>query len=210
MAFTVGSNKDLFSKLRNMAPAKRLDLFNKTKSEGGASPFSMLNAEQFSELFPKYYLKQKPDVAGFEKALASKPAADDKGKTFGPHGDTSGGSADVGDGGKVTNVVRAKEIYDYLRLKGVDHNHAVGIVNNMKYESNFNSGVKITDNNGLPSGGLFQHNGPRFNAMTSYVGDDWRTNWRKQIDFALTEREMKIYLGKDYANGTDEIGRAHV
>ena len=87
MAFTVGSNKDLFSKLRNMAPAKRLDLFNKTKSEGGASPFSMLNAEQFSELFPKYYLKQKPDVAGFEKALASKPAADDKGKTFGPHGE---------------------------------------------------------------------------------------------------------------------------
>ena len=70
MAFTVGSNKDLFSKLRNMAPARRLDLFNKTKSEGGASPFSMLNAEQFSELFPKYYLRTKPDVAGFQKALS--------------------------------------------------------------------------------------------------------------------------------------------
>lgn len=202
MAFNVGSKQDLFGKLRNMAPAKRLDLFNKTKTEGGASPFSMLTAEQFAELFPKYYLKTKPDVAGFQKALSSKPA-DSKGETYGPHGDTSGkGSAEV-DGGKVTNVVRAKEIYDYLRLKGVDHNHAVGIVNNMKYESTFNSGAYNPNDNGGPSGGLFQHHNDRFVSMKNYVGEDWKTNWRKQIDFALTEREMKVYLGKDYANPTD-------
>jgi hypothetical protein len=201
MAFTLGSQKDIFSKLKNMAPPKRLDLFKSAQTEGGASPFSSLTPEQFAALFPDYYKKKLPEVEGFYKALSKKEAGVElggEGKTYGPHG--AAGSATVGNGEKVTNVVRAKEIYDYLRQKGIDHNHAVGIVNNMKYESQFNSGA-IGDNG--TSGGLFQHHASRFAAMKQYVGEDWKTNWRKQIDFALTEGEMKTYLGKNYANPTD-------
>jgi hypothetical protein len=70
----------------------------------------------------------------------------------------------------------------------------------MKYESAFNSGA-IGD--GGTSGGLFQHHASRFTAMKNYVGDDWKTNWKKQIDFALTESDMKTYLGRNFANARD-------
>lgn len=196
MAFTVGSKEDLFSKLKSMVPAKRLDLFSKTRSQGDSSPFSMLTPTQFAELFPKYYLRQKPDVKGFYDALSQKPMSGEG--TYGPHGEA--GSSTVSTGAKVTNVVRAKEIYDYIRSKGIDHNHAVGIVNNMKYESGFDSGA-MGDH--MTSGGLFQHHASRFTAMKNYVGDGWQTNWKKQIDFALTESEMKTYLAKNFASPVD-------
>lgn len=196
MAFTVGNQKEnLFSRLRSMQPAKRLDLFRSSQAVSGSSPFSMLTPTQFAELFPKYYLKQKPDVRGFYDALSNKK------RQGGEAGATSDGStANVATGEKVTNVVKAKEIYDYLRAKGVDQVHAAGIVNNMKYESAFNSGA-IGD--GGTSGGLFQHHASRFTAMKNYVGEDWKTNWKKQIDFALTEGEMKSYLGRNFANARD-------
>jgi hypothetical protein len=196
MAFNVGKQSDIFSKLKTMAPAKRLDLFNKTKYQEGGTPFTLLTPEQFAELFPRYYREAKPDVAGFQRALSKGTSGGEKTSRAGE----AQGTANVATGEKVTNVVRAREIYDYLRQKGVDHNHAVGIVNNMKYESNFNSGA-IGD--GGTSGGLFQHHASRFTAMKNYVGDDWKTNWKKQIDFALTEGEMKTYLGKNFANGRD-------
>ena len=202
MAFNVGNEKkDLFNKLKTMVPAKRLDVFRSSQSQGGASVFSFLTPAEFAELFPKYYLKSLPDVAGFQKALSSQKTLGGEGQTFGPHGEAGGNrTANVSTGEKVTNTVRAKEIYDYIRSKGVDHVHAVGIVNNMKYESNFNSGAM---GDGDTSGGLFQHHASRFTAMKNYVGEGWQTNWKKQIDFALTEGEMKSYLGKNYANATD-------
>lgn len=197
MAFTVGLEKEnIFSKLKAMSPAKRLSTFRASQSDGQASPFSRLTPAQFAELFPDYYKQGLPDVAGFRKALSKGTSG--KEATYGPHGEAS--TANVATGEKVTNTVRAKEIYDYIRSKGVDHNHAVGIVNNLKYESNFNSGA-IGD--GGTSGGLFQHHASRFSAMKNYVGDGWQTNWKKQVDFALTEGEMKTYLGKNYANGKD-------
>jgi hypothetical protein len=199
MAFTVGNEKkDIFSRLKNMAPARRLDTFKTAQTQGGTSPFSMLTPTEFAELFPKYYMKGMPDVKGFYDALSNKKQLSKEGKTYGPHGEA--GTASVGSNEKVTNVVRAKEIYDYMRSKGVDHVHAVGIINNMKYESTFNSGA-IGDHG--TSGGLFQHHASRFNAMKEYVGEGWQTNWKKQVDFALTEGEMKTYLGKNYANAKD-------
>lgn len=199
MAFNVGSKKDLFNKMRAMAPAARLDALKSSQSSGAASPFSLLTPTEFAKLFPKYYMDRLPDVKGFYDALSSKKSLSSEGKTYGPHGDTDG-SASIGSNEKVTNVVRAKEIYDYLRQKGVDHTHATGIINNMKYESAFNSGA-IGDHG--TSGGLFQHHASRFSAMKEYVGSDWQTNWKKQVDFALTEGEMKTFLSKNYANASD-------
>lgn len=201
MAFTVGiEQRNIFSKLKTMQPARRLDLLSRTtQSNGESSPFSLLNPTQFAELFPKYYMKTKPDVRGFYDALSSKKR---QGGEAGASTDSS--TASVATGEKVTNTVKAKEIYDYIRSKGVDHTHAVGIVNNMKYESGFDSGALGDKQNGIPtSGGLFQHHASRFSAMKNYVGEGWQTNWKKQIDFAMTEGVMKKYLSVNYANPRD-------
>ena len=200
MAFTVGNEQqNIFNRLRKMTPAKRLAEFNTYAGAAqGSTPFSLLTPQQFAELFPKYYMEKLPDVGGFYKALSSKKELGGEGKTYGPHGNT--GTAIPSSGERVTNTVRAKEIYDYIRSKGVDHIHAVGIINNMKYESHFDSGI-MGDNN--TSGGLFQHHASRFTSMVNYVGPDWKTNWKKQIDFAMTEGDMKRYLSRDYANARD-------
>ena len=110
----------------------------------------------------------------------------------------------------VSNKIMAKQVYDYLtKEKGIDHAHAVGILANMQNESKFNSGI-IGD--GGTSGGLFQHHDNpsrgeyRFTNMRNYAGrggQDWRTNWKGQIDYALSEGDMKKYLSR-------QIGRAHV
>ena len=202
MAFTVGNEQqNIFSRMRKMTPANRLSLFEKYQQEGGSTPFSKLTPQQFAELFPNYYREKLPDVGGFFKALNSKKELGGEGKTYGPFGNTEGSAtATPSSNERVTNLIRAKEIYDYLRSKGVDHIHATGIINNMKYESSFNSGAM---GDGDTSGGLFQHHASRFSAMKNYVGEGWQTNWKKQIDFALTEGEMKSYLSGNYANAAD-------
>ena len=193
MAFTLGTDsKSIFSKLKRMAPPKRFEILRDQQRLGVASRFTLLTPTEFAELFPKYYLRAMPDVKGFYDALSN------KGK--GGESTTSTAAADVTSKERVTNIVKAKEIYDYIRSKGVDHVHAVGIVNNMKYESGFNSGA-IGD--GGTSGGLFQHHATRFSAMKNFVGEDWKTNWKKQIDFAMTEGDMKTYLSRNFANPSD-------
>ena len=93
-----------------------------------------------------------------------------------------------------------QEMYDYMISKGVSPNHAMGMVLNLARESGGDPSIMANwegsgkDSNGLDSGGLFQWNGPRFEAMKKYVGRDWATNWKKQIDFALVEKDP----GRDY------------
>lgn len=53
------------------------------------------------------------------------------------------------------------------------------------------------------AGGLFQHQGSRFKNMVNAVGKDWKTNWKGQIDFALTENEAKNFLSTDFTNVSD-------
>jgi uncharacterized protein YcbK (DUF882 family) len=106
---------------------------------------------------------------------------------------------------KISNPVRAKEIYDYIISKGVDHNHAVGMLANIQRESSFDSGALITDVNGKPSGGLFQHNGSRYNAMVEAAGGPgkWQKNWQGQVDYALGEPHMKKYLAANVVDTGD-------
>ncbi len=140
-----------------------------------------------------------------------------------------------------------QEIYNYLRNKpGVTHEHAMGMIANIKAESAFDSGVRgdfmIADPTGKlknkeklvnkkggsyvysenhptkagqkveenliadisPSaGGLFQHQGSRFKNMVDAVGEDWKTNWKGQIDFALQETDGKNYLKQDFTSVAD-------
>ena len=95
------------------------------------------------------------------------------------------------------NNVESKEIYEYLtKVKGLEHNNAVGILANIQAESSFNSAA-IGDNG--TSGGLFQHHAERFSALQKAV-PDWQKNWKGQVDFALSEKEASGYSNIKFQN----------
>lgn len=91
--------------------------------------------------------------------------------------------------------VSPEEMISYLMSKGVSQNHALGIVANVKHESNFNPKA-IGD--GGTSAGLFQHHASRKDKLMEYVGNDL-SNWKKQVDFMLTEGITKTYLSQDFS-----------
>ena len=96
--------------------------------------------------------------------------------------------------------VSQKEIYNYLISKGLSRNHALGMIANIKAESNFDVGI-LGDND--TSGGLFQHHDgkeKRFSQMKEFVGSDWETNWKGQIDFALQEDDGVKYINEPFNN----------
>jgi hypothetical protein len=93
--------------------------------------------------------------------------------------------------------VSPKAIYDYLIENNVTHVHALGMLANIKGESEFNP---IAQEKGASHGrggyGLFQHTGSRRRSLEQfcksrgiYTGD-----WKAQIDYALTERDTVQYL----------------
>lgn len=55
-----------FKTLSALSARQRVKLFN---SPDGRIIFSLLTPTQFAELFPRYYMKQMPDISGFMKAL---------------------------------------------------------------------------------------------------------------------------------------------
>lgn len=109
-------------------------------------------------------------------------------------------------------AIDPKEVYKYLtETKGIDPVHAMGMMANIMGESGFKPGAFVTDEKGLPTGGLFQHHDPvkgkgRFTEMTKFVGADWQKDWKKQIDFALSESETKQYLATPYATSVQATG----
>lgn len=105
-------------------------------------------------------------------------------------------------------AIDPKQVYEYLtKEKGVDPTHAMGMMASIMGESGFRPGAlgDVDKSTGkYTSGGLFQHHLSRFEKMKSFVGPDWQNpeNWKKQIDFALSEPEAKQYLSTVYAGGT--------
>ena len=96
--------------------------------------------------------------------------------------------------------ISPQAVYNYLRSKGVSDTHAEGMVANIAAESSFRPWV-MGDNG--TSGGLFQHHASRFAAMKAFVGKDWRTNWKGQIDYALSEDDTGRYLGIKFKTSAD-------
>ena len=82
------------------------------------------------------------------------------------------------------------------KVKGMEHNNAVGILANIQAESSFNTAA-IGDNG--TSGGLFQHHAERFSALQKAV-PDWQKNWKGQVDFALSEKEASGYSSIKFQN----------
>jgi hypothetical protein len=88
-------------------------------------------------------------------------------------------------------AVSPAEVSSYLSSKGLDRNHVLGILANIKGESGFQPGVA---GDGGSSVGLFQYRGSRRTNMIKFVGSDWQTDWKGQIDFALSEPEGQQYV----------------
>jgi len=112
-----------------------------------------------------------------------------------------GGGSSFNSGKKA--VVNRNEVFNYLKSKGLDDNHIIGILENIKDESNFDAGNMSGD--GGRSWGLFQYGGNRRNDMVRYCGKNWQSNWKGQIDFALSENEGQQYLSRFFKNPFEAI-----
>ncbi len=218
MAFNTGkSSKEAFRQLKKLTPQQRVEAVSKI---GAASFLTSLTPVEFAELFPKYYQKGLPDVGGFREAISKMSRQKQEDINYGlsqgagsiDEAERMGSGRRSGRSGNVSNPVLAKDIYNYLRTKhGVDHVHAMGILANIQGESRFRPGAYNDNDRGGPSGGLFQHhdkgwNGAgRFSSMKKFVGSDWQSNWKGQIDYAMTEGEMKTYLSRSFTDEREAV-----
>jgi hypothetical protein len=110
-------------------------------------------------------------------------------------GTAASGKSIATKGGK--GSVNPNDVKSYLTGKGLSANHVAGIMANIKAESSFRPGA-IGDNG--TSGGLFQHHNERFKAMVAHAGRDWATNWKGQIDFALSEPAGRQYVAMKFSS----------
>lgn len=115
------------------------------------------------------------------------------GSPGGPGANGAGGTGGYAEGAE--NFVSSKEVYAYLKSKGLSHNHVMGMLANIQAESSFNAGA-IGDSG--TSGGLFQHHAERFQGMVAFAGKDWAKNWKRQVDYALREEAGKQYVQKQF------------
>ena len=96
-----------------------------------------------------------------------------------------------------------REVFDYLRSKGVSDTHARGIVANNVGEAEMTPDGRIITaslGDGGMSGGIFQMYDTRKRKMEQAV-PDWRTNWRGQIDHALQDDVAPQYLQMQFPDG---------
>lgn len=108
---------------------------------------------------------------------------------------------------KLANAtVTPDEIYKYLTIdKGLSHEHAMGMLPNIVEESEFiydriqNDAKYDPDHSkGRQGIGLFQYTEPTRRKKFVEAVPDWQTNWKGQIDFALSEPETKKYLDQKF------------
>ncbi|MEO5344571.1 MAG: phage tail tip lysozyme, partial [Gammaproteobacteria bacterium SHHR-1] len=104
--------------------------------------------------------------------------------------------------------VNPLDFYKYVTSKGVPHAHALGMMANIQDESAWNAAVN--ERNPTVKGsrggyGLFQHTGPRRTGLEGYAAKQGRpvSDWRVQVDYALSEPDTKSYLAQNFGDGTE-------
>lgn len=95
----------------------------------------------------------------------------------------------------------SNEIAEYARSRGLSENHVRGLLANIQAESSFQPGVEVNDL-GKMAGGLFQHRAERLEGLKAAV-PNWQSNWRGQIDYALSEPEGRKYVSQNFASPSD-------
>jgi len=119
-----------------------------------------------------------------------------QGGVFGSQPSAQGGLGGMDSDGSPVSGELPKMMYDYMTQKGVSHNHALGMLANIRAESNFNPSAVGDNGNAY---GLFQHNGPRMKALFATSGST-KPSWQQQIDYALSEGDTQNYLKKQFAD----------
>ena len=110
---------------------------------------------------------------------------------------TPGTEGPGGVGGEYSPEGLQGDIYKYLLSKGLDDNHALGIMANISRESGFRPGVS---EEGGPGVGLFQYSSAgRKDAFLKAV-PNYATNWKGQIDYALKEDYAPQYLKQSFSS----------
>ncbi len=106
-----------------------------------------------------------------------------------------GGNQTQSQGSNFTGTGRQQEIYNYLKSKGMSHNHAMGLMANIMRESSFKTDPGMGSSGEI---GMFQWN-PQAGRSQPFAAavPDWKTNWKGQIDYALQE-----YTGPQYLRET--------
>lgn len=97
--------------------------------------------------------------------------------------------------------VDVSDIKSYLKSKGLDYKQVAGILNNIEHESSFQVNAFNPNDNGGRSIGLFQHHLTRADNLERQVRD-WRTNWKGQVDFALSEPAGQKYAATQFMNAS--------
>ena len=87
------------------------------------------------------------------------------------------------------------EIYNYLiNEKKLDKNKSIGILANIKGESDFRIGVTEKGDATNKGIGLFQFTFPTRKEGLLKKVPDYKTNWKGQVDYFLSEPEAVSYL----------------
>ena len=96
------------------------------------------------------------------------------------------------------------EIYNYLiNEKKLDKNKSIGILANIKGESDFRIGVTEKGDATNKGIGLFQFTFPTRKSGLLKKVPDYKTNWKGQVDYFLTEPEAKGYLKQNFNTGNE-------
>ena len=105
---------------------------------------------------------------------------------------------------KPISTVSDIEIYNYLtNEKKLDRNKSLGILANIQAESNFKIGA-VEEGSAINKGiGLFQFTFPTRKEGLLKKVPDYKTNWKGQIDYFLTEPEAKGYLKQNFKTGNE-------
>lgn len=99
--------------------------------------------------------------------------------------------------GSAASGVTADKMFQYLtQAKGLSPAHALGMVANIRGESNFNPTAVHDGGTGY---GLFGHRLERRDGLFAHAKTQ-QPDWRQQVDYALTEPEGQRYLQQDFGN----------
>jgi hypothetical protein len=126
-------------------------------------------------------------MADFRRPVGKEEMLEENQKRTGGGSYESGGSSGVAGGiygGYQPRGEMEKKIYDYLtKEKKLNDIQALGLMANIERESSFRPGIKEKGGTGH---GLFQWSHGRIAPFIRAV-PDWQTNWKAQIDYALSE-----------------------
>lgn len=135
------------------------------------------------------------------EADALKPSTSNKPQAPGQSGMVPPGTKPTG---------KPAEMSAYMKEKGLSDKHRAGILANIEAESNFDIGNTTGDKG--RSWGLFQWQnyvhprtgrGDRRRDRMVQAVPDWKSNWKGQIDYALSEPEGRTYANRSFGSAEE-------